>query len=89
MSTWAVAVPVALAVSAVGSVTLGRMISHADRLENTAPCDIWCTGCGLPTLDRRARSDAACAQPGWSHGVDEDYCPDCTETRHATWGYRQ
>lgn len=90
MWTWALVIPVALVVSAVVAVSLGRMISHADRQDNIGRWDIECTGCGLPAFDRRLRSDAACAQPGWSHpDVDEDYCPDCTATRHDTWGYRQ
>lgn len=87
MSAWVAAIPVVLGVSAVVAVTFGRMISHADQLERTARWDIECTGCGLPALDRRIRTDVAHAQPGWSHSDHEDYCPDCTATRHDTWGY--
>lgn len=88
MFTWISAIVATLAFSGTLAVVLGRMISTADRVEGAPRWTIWCTGCGQPAVDRRVAGQAVEAQPEWSHGDDEDYCPDCAATRLHTWGYR-
>ena len=67
------------------SVLIGKSIARADRVEGVQGSDpvhcLWCTGCGHVSLT------SITPQPGWTHGDDERYCPDCSDTRFRTWGY--
>lgn len=76
----------------VGDVSFALFTSPVDGPEDgqvgTPPScrNAMCAACGrgkaVDLLDRGTP-----VEEGWTHDVDEDYCPDCAAVRAQTWGY--